>query len=70
MTPTRKAIPFAVVNLIHCRRVRRRDLSAKDRPPDEYYLLFDDFGGKHLIQWNQQFFTLFRVKKQNNRPFL
>ncbi|MDR1268573.1 MAG: hypothetical protein LBK82_03510 [Planctomycetaceae bacterium] len=23
---------FAVINLIHCRRVRRRDLSAKGRP--------------------------------------
>ncbi|MDR1270861.1 MAG: hypothetical protein LBK82_15205 [Planctomycetaceae bacterium] len=33
MTPTRKATPFAVVNLIHCRRVRRRDVLAKHRPP-------------------------------------
>ncbi|MDR1268109.1 MAG: hypothetical protein LBK82_01160 [Planctomycetaceae bacterium] len=34
MTPKRLAIEFAIVNLIHCRRVRRRDLSAKGRPPD------------------------------------
>ncbi|MDR1270119.1 MAG: hypothetical protein LBK82_11400 [Planctomycetaceae bacterium] len=34
-SPKRKATPFAVVNLIHCRRVRRRDLSAKGRPPDD-----------------------------------
>ncbi|MDR1267963.1 MAG: hypothetical protein LBK82_00415 [Planctomycetaceae bacterium] len=27
------AIQFAVVNLVHSRRVRRRDLSAKGRPP-------------------------------------
>ncbi|MDR1270328.1 MAG: hypothetical protein LBK82_12470 [Planctomycetaceae bacterium] len=33
LTPTRKATPFAVVHLIHCRRVRRRDLSAKGRLP-------------------------------------
>ncbi|MDR1268180.1 MAG: hypothetical protein LBK82_01520 [Planctomycetaceae bacterium] len=34
MTPTRKATPFAVVYLIHCRRVRRRDLSANsERSP-------------------------------------
>ncbi|MDR1270764.1 MAG: hypothetical protein LBK82_14710 [Planctomycetaceae bacterium] len=33
MTPKRKAIPLTVVSLIHCRRVRRRDLSAKGRPP-------------------------------------
>ncbi|MDR1271323.1 MAG: hypothetical protein LBK82_17590 [Planctomycetaceae bacterium] len=26
LTPTRKAIPFAIVHLIHCRRVRRRNL--------------------------------------------
>ncbi|MDR1271122.1 MAG: hypothetical protein LBK82_16535 [Planctomycetaceae bacterium] len=32
-TPKRKATSFAVVNLIHCRRVHRRDLSAKGRPP-------------------------------------
>ncbi|MDR1268763.1 MAG: hypothetical protein LBK82_04500 [Planctomycetaceae bacterium] len=36
MTPKRKAIQFAVVNLIHCRRVRRRDLLAKGRPPYNY----------------------------------
>ncbi|MDR1268182.1 MAG: hypothetical protein LBK82_01530 [Planctomycetaceae bacterium] len=33
MTPKRLAIQFAIVNLIHCRRVRRRDLLAKGRPP-------------------------------------
>ncbi|MDR1270679.1 MAG: hypothetical protein LBK82_14255 [Planctomycetaceae bacterium] len=33
MTPKRKATLFASVNLIHCRRVRRRDLLAKGRPP-------------------------------------
>ncbi|MDR1268424.1 MAG: hypothetical protein LBK82_02760 [Planctomycetaceae bacterium] len=33
MTPKWKVTQFAVVNLIHCRRVRRRDLSAKGRPP-------------------------------------
>ncbi|MDR1271273.1 MAG: hypothetical protein LBK82_17325 [Planctomycetaceae bacterium] len=33
MTPKRKAIQFAVVNPIHCRRVRRRDLLAKGHPP-------------------------------------
>ncbi|MDR1270506.1 MAG: hypothetical protein LBK82_13370 [Planctomycetaceae bacterium] len=33
MTPKRLAIQFAVVNLIHCRRVRRRNLSAKGCPP-------------------------------------
>ncbi|MDR1268515.1 MAG: hypothetical protein LBK82_03215 [Planctomycetaceae bacterium] len=27
------ATSFAVVNLVHSRRVRRRDLSAKGRPP-------------------------------------
>ncbi|MDR1270374.1 MAG: hypothetical protein LBK82_12700 [Planctomycetaceae bacterium] len=27
------SLHFAVVNLIHCQRVRRRDLSAKGRPP-------------------------------------
>ncbi|MDR1268674.1 MAG: hypothetical protein LBK82_04045 [Planctomycetaceae bacterium] len=33
MNLKRKATQFAVVNLIHCRRVRRRDLSAKGRLP-------------------------------------
>ncbi|MDR1268369.1 MAG: hypothetical protein LBK82_02480 [Planctomycetaceae bacterium] len=33
MIPKRKATQFAVVNWIHCRRVRRRDLLAKGRPP-------------------------------------
>ncbi|MDR1271354.1 MAG: hypothetical protein LBK82_17745 [Planctomycetaceae bacterium] len=28
MTPKRLATPFAVVYLVHCRRVRRRDLLA------------------------------------------
>ncbi|MDR1270197.1 MAG: hypothetical protein LBK82_11795 [Planctomycetaceae bacterium] len=29
----RLSLHFAVINLIHCRRVRRRDLLAKGRPP-------------------------------------
>ncbi|MDR1269865.1 MAG: hypothetical protein LBK82_10100 [Planctomycetaceae bacterium] len=29
----RLSLHFAIINLIHCRRVRRRDLSAKGRPP-------------------------------------
>ncbi|MDR1271006.1 MAG: hypothetical protein LBK82_15940 [Planctomycetaceae bacterium] len=33
MTPKRKATPLTIVNLIHCRRVRRRNLSAKGCPP-------------------------------------
>jgi hypothetical protein len=34
LTPKRKTIPFAIVNLIHCRRVRRRDLLANsERSP-------------------------------------
>ncbi|MDR1270735.1 MAG: hypothetical protein LBK82_14560 [Planctomycetaceae bacterium] len=33
MIPKRKATQFAIVNLIHCRRVRRRDLLAKGRLP-------------------------------------
>ncbi|MDR1268827.1 MAG: hypothetical protein LBK82_04830, partial [Planctomycetaceae bacterium] len=33
LIPKRKTTQFAIVNLIHCRRVRRRDLSAKGRPP-------------------------------------
>ncbi|MDR1268636.1 MAG: hypothetical protein LBK82_03845 [Planctomycetaceae bacterium] len=41
------SLHFAVINLIHCRRVRRRNLSAKGRLPDDY-LLFDDSSGKHL----------------------
>ncbi|MDR1267883.1 MAG: hypothetical protein LBK82_00005, partial [Planctomycetaceae bacterium] len=39
LIPKRKATQFAVVNLIHCRRVRRRDLLAKGRPPDDCLLL-------------------------------
>ncbi|MDR1268549.1 MAG: hypothetical protein LBK82_03390 [Planctomycetaceae bacterium] len=44
-----------LLNLIHCRRVRRRDLSAKGRPPTKSRppddcQLFDYFGGKHLIR--------------------
>jgi hypothetical protein len=39
LTPTRKAIPFAGVHLIHC----RHDLLAKGRPPYDllmkYYLI-------------------------------
>ncbi|MDR1270956.1 MAG: hypothetical protein LBK82_15685 [Planctomycetaceae bacterium] len=30
----RLSLHFAVINLIHCRRVRRRDLLAKGRPPE------------------------------------
>ncbi|MDR1271371.1 MAG: hypothetical protein LBK82_17830 [Planctomycetaceae bacterium] len=33
MIPKRKATLLTVVNLIHCRRVRRRDLLAKGRLP-------------------------------------
>ncbi|MDR1269486.1 MAG: hypothetical protein LBK82_08175 [Planctomycetaceae bacterium] len=33
MIPKRKATQFAVVNWVHCRRIRRRDLLAKGRPP-------------------------------------
>ncbi|MDR1268688.1 MAG: hypothetical protein LBK82_04120 [Planctomycetaceae bacterium] len=33
MIPKRKATQFAIVNLIHCRRIRRRDLLAKGRLP-------------------------------------
>ncbi|MDR1269273.1 MAG: hypothetical protein LBK82_07090 [Planctomycetaceae bacterium] len=43
MIPKRKETQFAVVNPIYCRRVRRRDLSAKGRPPYvclTYYCLF------------------------------
>ncbi|MDR1269541.1 MAG: hypothetical protein LBK82_08455 [Planctomycetaceae bacterium] len=60
MTPKRKATLFAIVNLIHCRRVRRRDLLAKGRPlynclsltriPMKYYQLFYDSLVKHLIR--------------------
>ncbi|MDR1269035.1 MAG: hypothetical protein LBK82_05890 [Planctomycetaceae bacterium] len=63
MTPTWKATPFTVVYLIHCRRVRRRNLLAKGCPPYvylpddcllltrislKYYLLFYYSGGKFL----------------------
>jgi hypothetical protein len=41
LTPKRKAIQIAVVNLIHCRRVRRRDLLAKGHPPNDC-LLFNE----------------------------
>ncbi|MDR1270521.1 MAG: hypothetical protein LBK82_13445 [Planctomycetaceae bacterium] len=37
--PKQSATQFAVVPLIHCRRVRRRDVSAKHRLPDDYKLL-------------------------------
>ncbi|MDR1271041.1 MAG: hypothetical protein LBK82_16120 [Planctomycetaceae bacterium] len=47
MSPKRKATQLAIVNLIHCRRVRR-DLLAKGRLPDDYQ--FDDSDGKHLIR--------------------
>ncbi|MDR1269140.1 MAG: hypothetical protein LBK82_06420 [Planctomycetaceae bacterium] len=52
MTPTRKATPFAVVHLIHCRRVRRRDLLANSKrsPTYTYDYQFDDSGGKYLIR--------------------
>ncbi|MDR1268328.1 MAG: hypothetical protein LBK82_02275 [Planctomycetaceae bacterium] len=33
MTPKQKATPLAIIPLIPSRRVRRRDLSAKSRPP-------------------------------------
>ncbi|MDR1269159.1 MAG: hypothetical protein LBK82_06515 [Planctomycetaceae bacterium] len=34
LTPKRKATPFAIVNQVHCRRVRRRDLLANsERSP-------------------------------------
>ncbi|MDR1270074.1 MAG: hypothetical protein LBK82_11175 [Planctomycetaceae bacterium] len=36
----RLSFHFAVVNLIHCRRVRRRDLSAKGRPPLSIFRMF------------------------------
>ncbi|MDR1268954.1 MAG: hypothetical protein LBK82_05465 [Planctomycetaceae bacterium] len=52
MTPKRKAIQFAVANLVHCRRVRRRDLSAKSRPPDELPTFNENYYsvGRHLIR--------------------
>ncbi|MDR1268701.1 MAG: hypothetical protein LBK82_04185 [Planctomycetaceae bacterium] len=37
----RLSLHFSVVNLIHCRRVRRRDLSAKGRPPLSIFRMFD-----------------------------
>ncbi|MDR1269836.1 MAG: hypothetical protein LBK82_09955 [Planctomycetaceae bacterium] len=39
MTPKRKAIPFTVVHLIHCRRVRRRNRSANGYLPCDCLLL-------------------------------
>ncbi|MDR1271357.1 MAG: hypothetical protein LBK82_17760 [Planctomycetaceae bacterium] len=36
----RLSLHFAVVNLIHCQRVRRRDLSAKGRPPLSIFRMF------------------------------
>ncbi|MDR1268889.1 MAG: hypothetical protein LBK82_05140 [Planctomycetaceae bacterium] len=33
---------FAAVNLVHCRRVRRRDLSAKGHPPLFALMRFTD----------------------------
>ncbi|MDR1268959.1 MAG: hypothetical protein LBK82_05490 [Planctomycetaceae bacterium] len=34
LTPKRKATQFAIINLIHCRRVRRRDpLANSERSP-------------------------------------
>ncbi|MDR1271278.1 MAG: hypothetical protein LBK82_17355 [Planctomycetaceae bacterium] len=41
MTPKRKTTPFTVVNLIHCRRVRRRDLLANsERSPTSFHLIY------------------------------
>ncbi|MDR1141361.1 MAG: hypothetical protein LBL62_06695 [Planctomycetaceae bacterium] len=37
LIPKRKATQFAIVNRVHCRRVRRRDLLAKGRPPTKGY---------------------------------
>ncbi|MDR1269787.1 MAG: hypothetical protein LBK82_09700 [Planctomycetaceae bacterium] len=58
MTPKRKTTPLTVVNLIHCRRVRRRNLSAKGCPPYnclpltkiplKYYQLFYYSSGRLL----------------------
>jgi hypothetical protein len=39
LTPKRKAIPIAIINLIHCRRVCRRNVLAKHCPPYVYLLL-------------------------------
>ncbi|MDR1270394.1 MAG: hypothetical protein LBK82_12805 [Planctomycetaceae bacterium] len=52
MTPKRKATPLTVVSLIHCRRVRRRDLSAKGRPPNELPTFNENYYsvGRHLIR--------------------
>ncbi|MDR1270399.1 MAG: hypothetical protein LBK82_12830 [Planctomycetaceae bacterium] len=37
MIPKRKAISFTVVNLVHCRRVRRRDLlTNSERSPTSF----------------------------------
>ncbi|MDR1268919.1 MAG: hypothetical protein LBK82_05290 [Planctomycetaceae bacterium] len=55
MTPKRKAIPLTVVPLIHCRRVRRRDLSAKGRPPDK------------LPTFNENYFPLENKLSKNQR---
>ncbi|MDR1269890.1 MAG: hypothetical protein LBK82_10225 [Planctomycetaceae bacterium] len=39
MTPTRKATPFTVVNLIHCQRVRRHDLLANSKRSPTYLMI-------------------------------
>ncbi|MDR1270175.1 MAG: hypothetical protein LBK82_11685 [Planctomycetaceae bacterium] len=50
MIPKRKVTQLAIVNLIHCRRVHRRDLLANSKrsPTYLYDYQFDDSSGKHL----------------------
>ncbi|MDR1269719.1 MAG: hypothetical protein LBK82_09350, partial [Planctomycetaceae bacterium] len=59
LIPKRKAIPFAVVNPVHCRLSPTRPFSERSptykRLPtlmiaDEIFLLFDYSDGKHLIR--------------------
>ncbi|MDR1269478.1 MAG: hypothetical protein LBK82_08135 [Planctomycetaceae bacterium] len=64
LTPKRKVIQIAVLNPVHCRRVRRRNLLAKGCPPCGCHLMIT-----HLFNTKSQtirFLTFFNFFYKEN----